>query len=243
VINLSTILFALGGGFIPALVWLFFWLREDHLRPEPLLRITGTFLAGAFAVLLVLPLQKFVDHIVPSMSLTEFGLWAIIEESFKFGAAYFIAIRSLDNDEPLDPLMYMIVAALGFVALENTLFIINPLLQQDIAGSILTGNLRFIGASLLHIVSSSTIGVALALTFYKGHAARFWWTTWAFIVSIFIHTAFNLFIINGNDFGTLMTFATVWAGITILMLIFEKVKTLRRVIPQSTSTENIQPLS
>lgn len=216
---------------IPALIWLFFWLREDHLHPEPLFRIAKTFLAGALAVLLVLPLQKYVETLVPSMSILEFTLWAIIEEAFKFGAAYFIAIRSIDNDEPLDPLVYMIVAALGFVALENTLFIINPLLQQDIVGSVLTGNLRFIGASLLHTVSSSTIGTALALTFYKSRTARVGWTLFASGIAVTIHTVFNLFIINEDEFGTVLTFATVWAGIALLMLIFEKVKTLRKTFP------------
>lgn len=229
-ITLSTILWALGGGVIPALVWLLFWLREDHLHPEPLSRIVLTFLGGAAAVILVLPFQRMVADFVPYMSAIEFVLWAILEEGFKLIAAYFIAIRTLENDEPLDPLMYMIVAALGFVALENTLFIINPLLQQDIAGSIITGNLRFIGASLLHIVSSSTIGVALALSFYKSRGAKLFWTTVAFILSIVVHTVFNLFILNEDDFSTLLTFATVWAGITLLILIFEKVKTLRKEV-------------
>jgi len=234
-INFSTIAFALLGGMLPALLWLFFWLREDSMHPEPLWLIFKTFLAGSFAVILVLPFQKGVDYLFPGSGLTAFVLWAVLEEAFKFGAAYFVAIRCLEDNEPVDAMMYMIAAALGFVALENALFIFNPLLQQDIVGGVLTGNLRFIGASLLHIVSSSTIGTALALSYYKSRKVKFWSVLAAFCIAVPIHTTFNLFIVNQDNLGTFLTFATVWSGITILMLIFEKVKSMTPpgVTPQS----------
>ncbi|MDB5266457.1 MAG: hypothetical protein JWN89_272 [Parcubacteria group bacterium] len=236
--HIPTIIFALLGGLAPALIWLAFWLREDHKDPEPRMRIVKTFLAGSAAVILVLPLQKFVDSLFPGQTPVTFLLWATLEEGFKFAAAYFVAIRSLDDNEPLDPLVYMIVAALGFVALENALFIFNPLLQKDIAGSVITGNLRFIGASLLHTVSSSVIGSALALSFYKTKRERKILVSIAFVAAVLIHTVFNLFIIEQNDLGTFLTFATVWSGITMLMLIFEKVKTL--VPPISTADSSPQ---
>ncbi len=241
--NFSTIAFALLGGILPALLWLFFWLREDSLHPEPLWLIFKTFIGGSIAVILVLPFQKGVDMLFPGSGMVAFGLWAILEESFKFFAAYFIAIKTLDDNEPLDAMMYMIAAALGFVALENALFIFNPLLQEDILGGVLTGNLRFIGASLLHIVSSSTIGTALALNYYKPRKERVFWGLVAFCIAVPIHTAFNLFIINQNNLGTFLTFATVWAGITILMIIFEKVKSMtppKKVEPE-VSTEIPSP--
>ena len=34
-LNLTMSLFALIGGFVPALVWLWFWLKEDKQKPEP----------------------------------------------------------------------------------------------------------------------------------------------------------------------------------------------------------------
>src|SRR3989344_4852454 len=99
-------------------------------------------------------------------------VWAGIEEFLKYGAAFvvaFHAIRINKNkyiDEPVDPLIYMITAALGFAALENTLFLINPLLGGDALSGILTGNLRFIGASLLHVLASGVVGLAPGLGFY-----------------------------------------------------------------------------
>ena len=238
--QLPTLFYALIGGVVPALFWLYFWLKEDS-NPEPLSLILKTFLAGSAMVILVIPFQKIVNDIYPGMGPRAFILWATLEEGFKFAAAYFIAIRSLDDDEPVDPMIYMIVCALGFVALENTLFIISPLLQKDLINGILTGNLRFIGASLLHIVSSSIIGTAIALNYYKPKAERYIWTLFAFILAVAFHSIFNLFIINQDNFGTFLTFGMVWSGVAILLLMFEKIKRIKleKVINRVSTTYDL----
>lgn len=226
--NSHTIIYALVGGIVPALLWLFFWLHEDSKRPEPKGRLAETFLIGMLAVLLVLPLQKLVARHFPGLGLTPFLLWALIEEVFKFGAAYFTALRTRDDDEPIDSLVYMITAALGFVALENALFIWNPLQSQDIAVALSTGGLRFIGASLLHIVASSTVGVALALAFYKSQRKKIAYGVIGIALATAIHTTFNLFILAQSGSDTLRTFAIVWLAVAMLLLFFEKVKAIAR---------------
>jgi RsiW-degrading membrane proteinase PrsW (M82 family) len=221
-----SIIYALLGGILPAFIWLFFWLEEDRRHPEPSLKILETFLAGMLAVVLVLPAQQFINALLPGARPIDYLLWAVLEEAFKFGAAYFAALRFRECDEPIDMMIYMITAALGFAALENTLFLHNPHLQSDIASSVITGNLRFIGSTLLHTVSSGAIGTALALTFYKARNEKVAFAVLSFFLAILIHTAFNLFIINENGFGTFLTFATVWAGVGALILMFEKVKSI-----------------
>lgn len=227
------ILYALLGGILPALVWLAFWQSEDKKRPEPRGLIVRTFLLGALAVPLVIPFQRMVLARLPGLGLMTFFIWAVLEEGFKLGAAYFGGLSSIDDDEPIDPLIYMITAALGFTALENALFIANPLLQSDISGTIITGSLRFIGSSLLHTVSSATIGLALALTFYKRGFVRKLSGTIGFAFAVFFHTAFNLFLINEGGLSTFLIFATVWAGVALLLLAFEKVKTIRKPVSNS----------
>ena len=225
-INFSTVFWALVGGFIPAILWLIFWLREDRKNPESNSLIIKTFLAGSLMVILVLPFQIYVNNTFPGMGIVAFMLWATIEESFKFFAAYFVAIRTREDNESIDPMIYMITAALGFVALENALFIINPLIQKDILNGVITGNMRFIGSSLLHTVSSGTIGIAMAFNFYKPKTKRIFWELLAFGLAVALHTIFNIFIVNQSDFGTFLTFGIVWAGITLLILMFEKVKSI-----------------
>ncbi|MDB5254275.1 MAG: hypothetical protein JWL80_341 [Parcubacteria group bacterium] len=239
--TLDSILYALIGGILPAVIWLEFWLQEDKKNPEPTGLILKTFFGGMCAVILVIPLQRLVDSVFPGMNFIEFTLWAVIEEGFKFGMAYWIAIRCQYDDEPIDPMIYMITAALGFVALENALFIINPLLQRDILGAVTTGSLRFVGASLLHVAASSTIGIAFALSFYKTKARRIWTVAVAFLIAVGIHTAFNLFIVNKDQLGTFQVFGMVWAGIAIVLLFFEKVKKIRaiqKISPVVSSRKN-----
>ena len=231
-ITFNTIFYALIGGVLPAVVWLMFWLREDSKHPESPYLITKTFLFGMLAVLLVLPLEKLVNDHFPGMSPRAFFLWSLIEETFKFGVAYLIAIRTRDDDEPIDPIIYMITAALGFAALENALFIINPLLnntilQKEIAGAFYAGSFRFIGATLLHVVSSATIGIGFALTFFKSKGIKILWVTLAFVVAVVFHTAFNIFIFRLDASGRFITFSTVWGAVAILLLFFERVKALR----------------
>ena len=221
----SQIIYALLGGILPALVWLAFWLREDYKHPEPRGLILRTFLLGMGAVILVLPLEKAVDTLFPGMTLVAILLWVILEEIFKFTAAFFGGLRSAEDNEPIDPIIYMITAALGFAALENVLFIATPLLKGFVVESVVTGNLRFIGASLLHVVSSSIIGVALAFSFYKSRKTRILLVLVGLLIAVAFHTAFNLSLLSGAEIVPLMS---VWLGVTTLLLMFEKTKTIAR---------------
>lgn len=228
-ISVNTILIALLGGILPALIWLTFWLREDSKNPEPRGLILETFLLGMTAVILVLPFQNSVNNWFPGTTLTAIFLWVVLEEIFKLGAGYVGGIKSYEDNEPIDPIIYMITAALGFVALENTLFIFGPLISNEtISNNIISGNLRFIGASLLHIVSSGIIGVALAFSFYKSKIRRITLTTLAIIIAIIIHSGFNLALIYGGGTGAILAFSLVWVGIIFLLLAFERAKAIAR---------------
>ena len=224
----NPLIYALLGGVLPALVWLAFWLREDYKHPEPRGLILKTFLLGMSAVILVLPFQKVVDIFLPDMILPAIILWVILEEVFKLGAAYFGGLRSVEDNEPVDPIIYMITAALGFVALENALFIFGPLIGEDFTKGLITGNLRFIGASLLHVISSSIIGVSLAFSFYKSRKTHLTLTALALIIAISLHTAFNLAIVHWDNAGAVLAFGLVWIGVVLLLLAFEKAKTIAR---------------
>lgn len=212
-------------GIIPALVWLWFWLKED-IHPEPHKMITLSFLGGMLAVVLVLPLQKLVYSLVETRGALAFALWAALEEISKFVVVYWIALRQKSNDEPEDSIIYLIVSALGFVALENTLFLIEPLRSGDFIGTIITGNLRFIGASLLHTMSSATIGIFMALSFYKRYYVRQVYLYTGIVLAIALHTAFNLFIMKESFGNVFAAFGAVWVGIIAILVLFEKVKNI-----------------
>ena len=168
----QTFIYAFLAGLLPALVWLWFWLQEDSKNPEPRSTLAFTFTTGMAMIFLAIPIEAFFYQHTTTTG-WRFVAWASVEEILKFSAAYLAALHSKDYDEPLDAIIYMMCAALGFAALENTLFILNSAISiaPNVGTSILTGifltNLRFIGANLLHVIASSTIGVALAWSFYK----------------------------------------------------------------------------
>lgn len=213
-------------GIIPALFWLWFWLKEDT-HPEPAKMLTLSFLGGMLAVVLVLWPESFVLHHFQDRTYLSFLLWASLEELFKFAIVYLIALQFKVNNEPVDSIIYLIVGALGFVALENTFFIIDLIHSGDIYGVFITGSMRFIGASLLHIMSSATIGICMALAFYKSCEAKWLYTTIGIIIAIILHTSFNIYIMSDVNSNILLTFGIVWIGIIALLLAFEKIKHLK----------------
>jgi len=222
--------YALAGGFLPALFWLWFWLREDKLNPEPRSRIIFAFLAGAVAVAIVYPLEELALNYF-GWSVQTIVIWAAIEEILKFIACYVVAIRSRDYREPIDALEYLITTALGFAAVENTLFILNPLIQGNFAGGIDTGTLRFIGASLVHVVSSSALGYMIGREFYR----RSWLSkSFALLLGLVLastlHGIFNYFIIYQNGTNIFVVFGFVWAGAILLLILFENIKKIKAPI-------------
>lgn len=214
-------------GIIPALIWLWFWLKED-IHPEPAKILTLAFLGGVISVLLVLPIQKIIYDYLVEYKVLSFTLWAGTEEIVKFLVIYFIALKRKVVDEPIDDIIYLIVGALGFVTFENTLFLNQLIKDGDFVGTLINGNMRFMGASLIHIISSATIGVMLALSFYKKRTDRIIYTIIGVLVAIVLHTSFNLFIISEVAGNIFFIFGMVWIGIVVLLLLFEKIKHLKK---------------
>jgi RsiW-degrading membrane proteinase PrsW (M82 family) len=210
------------GGIVPALLWLFFWLMEDRCEPEPKRYIFFTFLAGTAIVIPVLFAERYAASFASGTLLLL--LWASIEEVFKFAAAYVVALRAHVFDEPLDAVIYLVTAALGFAAFENMLFLMGPIQNGDYLKAIITGDLRFIGAMLLHTLSSATVGVALALSFYKSRSIRRMSIVIGVILATLLHTFFNFFILREGGGATFWIFLTIWFGVIAVLLFTERIK-------------------
>ncbi len=213
-------------GLIPALFWLWFWLREDAEKPEPYFLIAITFIAGMAVVPLALPLQKYALDLYSDVNVTL--VWVVIEELLKYAVALIVIFWNREVDEPIDMVIYMVVIALGFAALENALFIFNPLVAGDYLNSALTGSFRFLGATLLHVLASGTIGVILALTYYKSRIVQLLAGTFGLFLAVVLHALFNFFIMDANEETILGVFLFVWMGVIILFLLFEKIKMIER---------------
>jgi protease PrsW len=220
-------MFAVIGGIVPTLVWLWFWLREDKKHPEPSGLLLLSFVLGMAAVPVAVPIEQFITHLTSLPILVFFG-WSFVEEALKYIAAYAGGMHTRAENEPIDAMIYLITAALGFAAAENTLFILQPIVTGDLFTGLVTLNIRFMGTTLLHILSSAAIGCAVAFSFYKSNRIRHEFLVIGFAVAIVLHALFNFLILHAGSQGVFIIFLCIWALIIGLLLLFERIKRIRR---------------
>jgi len=241
--SLSIILYSLAGGLIPVAVWLWFWLKEDREKPEPARLVVRVFLAGAASVALAYFLERSVcdlswlgaacqelshpDWLAMGVQTKTLLLaWAGIEETLKFLVAYLLIFRQAAFDEPVDAMIYLITAALGFAAVENALFLFNALTETGPAAFLLTGNLRFMGANIVHVVSSAFVGGMLALAFCFRGFRRLSYIGIGLVTATLLHALFNFLIIISDGGQLFKVLTLLWIFAILIILLFEKVKTV-----------------
>lgn len=111
-------------GLLPGFAWLVFYVEEEETHPEPRRLIVLAFAAGIAAGLVAVVLESVLQSAAAGVGIEEFSLvalaaFALIEETVKFGAAYLTIGKSRLARNPVDLMIYLIVAALGFATLEN----------------------------------------------------------------------------------------------------------------------------
>jgi protease PrsW len=219
----TTLGYAFLGGLLPSFVWLYFLLKEDARHPEPKALIALTFVAGMAAVVPTLFLEQYADtHLVGTLPVLT--AWALIEEMLKYTAVAALILWRRAVDEAPDYVIYMLTVALGFAAAENMLFLVAPLSDGQVAAGFFTGNVRFLGSTLLHVVASSAIGLALAFSSRSRPAMRMVAAASGLILAIALHTSFNALIINTGASATLGAFFLVWTVAVIFLAAFEMLK-------------------
>ena len=246
-LSFQTVFYAFVGGLLPALVWLYFLLKEDYKHPEPRSLLLIAFVAGMAAVPLAVPLEalarNFAYSSVPGvcspytpLCLQIITMWAIIEETLKYSLAAIFILWRREVDEPIDLVIYMLTIALGFAALENMLFLIEPFSAHQYLAGLATDNLRFVGSTLLHVIASSTIGFALAFAFKLPRVLRTLAASAGLILAIVLHATFNFFIIPRDDSHSILTaFLFVWSGAVVFFALFEVLKYFDRDEPELIS--------
>jgi RsiW-degrading membrane proteinase PrsW (M82 family) len=241
-VTLTTSLYAFFGGLLPAIIWLYFLLKEDSRCPEPPRMIWFTFILGMLVVPLVLLPEQWscsawalypdACSAPQSSSLSTFGFkilfaWAAIEEILKYAVVAIFVFPRRAVDESPDYVIYMITAALGFAAAENMLFLFGQISSGGFLGSLITGNLRFIGATLLHVTASSAIGFALAFSYRKSSGLRIVYASVGLILAVLLHTSFNTLMMLGSGTSALSALLLVWSAAVIFFALFEILKYMR----------------
>lgn len=165
---------------LPSLIWLSFYLRQDK-RPEPKRMVIKIFILGMivafpaifFEKIAIYPyniLERF-NHFLAFTFYIFIGI-AFVEEFFKYLVLRLYVLKNPEFDEPFDALLYLIIAALGFSALENLLLFFQssspglnalPSFQE----MVFTSLIRCLTATFLHALCAGILGYFIALSFYK----------------------------------------------------------------------------
>lgn len=227
---------------LPSLVWLMFYLRKD-VHPEPAKMVLKAFLLGvviapivamaqlSFSALLNFIVDKDILNCAGSAcdiiaalaggTVVLFLVNAFLEEFFKLFVVKRWIIQDKAFDEPVDAIEYMIMVALGFAAVENILVA----LQYTVFGEfVVVLSARFIGATLVHVLSSGLVGYFLARSLFqrdgqrRRRKRRFILGGGLLLASV-LHAAYNLFIINSGGF-TKIGYLVLTILLIVLMSIF-----------------------
>jgi RsiW-degrading membrane proteinase PrsW (M82 family) len=186
-------------GLLPGFAWLVFYLGEDP-HPEPKRLIAFTFIVGMAFGFFTVAIETVFNNWTASIGIQELSLLsliglALIEETMKFTAAHFVISKSPEFDEPVDAMIYMIVAALGFATLENIGAISNLSPQAALIPlAFETVSLRFVGATLLHTLTSGIVGYHWALGIVRHKVWEY--VLSGVIIATILHTAFNYLILT-----------------------------------------------
>jgi len=237
-INIHTLLWAAVGGILPTFLWLWFWLEECDDDTSPGL-IALAYIGGMIGVLILLPLKPYV--VALNLSTNQITiLYAILEEVVKFGIVALITFGSSTIRDGSDYVVYLVTGALGFSALENTLYLVTPIMQNSPVNTIvITGNLRFFGATVLHTMSVALVGVILGLAYSAGALIKTLHAIVGICLAAGLHMAFNYFIMQGTRQGTIIAIAGIWFVAVIVILLFDRLRALQENIESKKIEEEI----
>lgn len=220
-------------GVVPSIVWLLYYLRKD-CHPEPKYLIVKTFLVGIIlspaAIVLQLIFAQTAETFAPGISTkgSLFFLWAAaVEELVKFYAVKITVLRSPEFDEPVDAMTYMITAALGFAAMENIL-VMWQVFPDGAHAAFSVWTLRFVGATLLHALSSALMGYFVALSwFFYAHRQKFILTGLLFATGF--HFTFNTFLSSAGEQLIALTYTTALLVVMafLVSVLFDRIKERR----------------
>ncbi len=210
-------------GMTPSVLWLWYYLWQDN-HPEPKRMVLKVFAYGFVSTFVAFALEWFFMRILIDIKtvcsacddfslglLNVFDSWSTplffpfaalfvlagIEETVKYAAAKTGIMKSTYFDEPVDAMIYLIVAALGFAAAENIGYIFqakNTLLAVNIA------YFRFLSSTFLHALASAIVGYFFALSLiHKKHHA--WYLAVGLACATLLHALFNFFILLSGQNG------------------------------------------
>ena len=233
-------------GVLPSFLWLCYYLKKDK-NPEPKFLLFKIFLYGGLITIPTVFLQKFTLNQIPTsyfvspliFLITTFFLMALIEEIFKFLVVKINILKNSEFNEPIDAMIYMITASLGFAAAENFLVLVFSanqglidnkfylITEEIIWGSVFQISLvRFAGATFLHALCGAITGFFIGFSFFKKEREKL--ILPALFLATVLHTLYNFSIIKINEgWSTIIPFSLLMILYLFISFCFKKLKQIK----------------
>lgn len=189
--------------------------------------IAKVFLAGAIVTIPAVYFQSLAQRWLKIIEINQYDFisfltLAAIEETLKFLAAYLVIRKSRFFDEPIDAMIYIIAAALGFAMVENIAVMFGTKQVSEAIGIVV---LRFVGATLLHALSSGIVGYYWAKNLIEKKGG---FISKGLVLATLLHGLFNYFIML---FIEAMIYPILFLVIIALFVFwdFEKIKNFAKI--------------
>ncbi len=154
---------------------------------------------------------------------------AFIEELLKYLVVQGKVLHHPEFDEPVDVMIYMIVAALGFAAAENTLIMFSLGPTFLLGNVFLLGIIRFWGATFLHALCSAALGYFLALAVYRP-GKKIMFVISGLGLATLLHGLYNFSIMElASPLIWLIPVATLVSLAIFVTLAFKRLKKMKSV--------------
>lgn len=222
---------------IPGIFWIWFYRRKDQ-NPEPRKLIIKVFLVGMAITLPAIVFEYAAEFFFPFINsenlltiiISSLFIVAPIEEYLKYYVIKKIAYKNKAFDEPVDGVIYGVVAGLGFASLEN-LIVISAEGQAIII-------LRFATATLMHAITTGIVGYYLSMSKFAGENLRNKYPIWkGLIIAIALHGLYNSIVSTQT---IIALFVLICFLIIMYILLAIRIKKLKKMdgyysIPETTN--------
>ena len=172
---------------------------KDKYNREPIITLLITFLLGACSIIPAILIQRaafpvlqrhFNFYAINFYVIYAFGIVALSEEGCKFLVLRWYAWTRKAFDEPMDGIVYSVMASMGFATVENVMYVTK--------GGFTTGIVRMFLSVPAHA------SFAILMGYYAGiakFASRFKTATLmaGFLLAAFFHGTFDFFLFLQNN--------------------------------------------
>lgn len=208
---------------IPAILWIFYFYRQDKYEKEPLKLLLITFFLGCLSVIpaliIELVVQGQINYYIPFGPLRIcIGMLMVgfTEEICKLHAVKSYAYKNEEFNEPVDGIVYSVTAALGFAFVENIAYMLSAQKFGGLMGAYTLGVMRAIFSMFGHATFAVIVGSYLGRARFDKANEGMLIFKGIFFASL-VHALYNYTVSINKEgisaFIVLIAFVLVWRNL------------------------------